>query len=453
MAPRAKQQGGRHRRRQWAAGLTLAGLTFLIQAQPVASPPPTAIEGYPTELAEALLQRKQAEDEAIKKTASPGLFSFVATNYAWPNGTKLIVAFQGGNFEIWRDIATIAGQWSSVANISFDFGLNPVARSGRTYSPGDPPSVAQVRIDLTASDARLRWSAVGRQALQPEFNQATMQLGALAQTYPLWTAEDKADVLHEFGHVLGFLHEQQRPECKAEYRLEPGPNGEPTIFDVYLRAYNAPPNWTQANLLLANSYTVSGSAHPDKRSLFLYPTPDDIVPGTINGTKGPCYVREKNKRMSAEDIKRARRDYPFKPGNAFGNFVASNIAPLKALASTQGLSAMGRLTEKLERLELAARPLVYVQVAREEDRATGEQLRRALLQNRYVAPGVENIARKAIPPKTAEVRYFSPADQQVANDVAALATGELGATTAVPIKLVPRDTTKKQPLEIWLPAR
>lgn len=67
---------------------------------------------------------------------------------------------------------------------------------------------------------------------------------------------------------------------------------------------------------------------------------------------------------------------------------------------------MGRLTEKLERLELAARPLVYVQVAREEDRATGEQLRRALLQNRYVAPGVENIARKAIPPRLRKYATF-----------------------------------------------
>lgn len=424
-------------------------------AQPAASARPASaasLEGYPTEIAQSLLKRKEAEDEAIRSTPAPALFSFVARNFAWQNGTKLIVAFQGGQYDVWKDIAAIAGQWSSVANITFDFGLDPVARTARVYGPADPPSIAHVRINLNNTDTRLRWSAVGRQALLPEFGPASMQLGGIAQNHPFWTDEDRADVLHEFGHVLGFLHEQQRPECVAEYRLERGANGEPSIFDVYLAVYHAQPDWTKANLLLSSVYISEAAGKPDKRSLFLYPTPDGILPGTLNGTKGPCYLRKKNLRMSADDVKRARQDYPFQPGNGFGNFPTSNIAPLKALATGTGMSAAPLLAEKLDRMELAARPIVYIQVAHADQRATGERLRRALLQSRYVAPGVENVAGKARPPASAEVRYFSPADQAMASAVAQLVADELGDGRPVSTKLVAKDTTKKQPLEVWLPA-
>ena len=101
---------------------------------------------------------------------------------------------------------------------------------------------------------------------------------------------------------------------------------------------------------------------------------------------------------------------------------------------------------------MAARPLVYIQVAHSEQRAIGERLRRALLQSRYVAPGVESIAGKAKPPISPEVRYFSQADQAAASAVAKLVADELGVGTVVPIKLTTKDSTKKLPLEVWLPS-
>ncbi len=433
--------------------LLLAGGSNCATAQlasPLSPAAPATLEGYPTEIAQSLLQRKLAEEEAIRNTPAPALFSLVATNFLWPSGTKLIVAFQGGRYEIWKDIASIAAQWSSIANITFDFGIDPVARTARTYRPGDPPSSAHVRINLTNTLTTLRWSSVGRQALLPEFNQDTMSLGGIAQTYPFWTDEDRADVLHEFGHVLGFLHEQQRADCTSDYRLERGPNGEPTIFDIYWTVYRAAHDWTRANLLLSNTFKGDGSGKPDKQSLFLYPTPDAILPGTLSGSKSPCYVRRKNLRISAEDVKRARRDYPFQPGNSFGSFAASNIEPLKNLTAAGGLSASPPLADKMERLELASRPLVYIQVGRSDQRDTGERLRDTLLQNRYVAPAIENIARNAKPPAAAEVRYFSPADASSASAVARLVAGELG-TEGIPIRLIPKETTRKLPLEVWLP--
>ena len=161
-------------RRSWVWSAAVAALLGVggnpVRAQRAAANQSvhSTLEGYPTEIAQSLLDRKLAEDEAIRNTPAPALFAFVATNFAWQNGTKLIVAFQGGRYEIWRDIAALATQWSAVANVTFDFGIDPVARSARMYQATDPPSIAQVRINLTATDARLRWSAVGRQALLPE---------------------------------------------------------------------------------------------------------------------------------------------------------------------------------------------------------------------------------------------------------------------------------------------
>lgn len=445
-------------RRVCAASVAVVSVLGLsldpVRAQTSVTHRPTlpVLEGYPTEIAQSLLQRRIAEEEEIKNTPAPALFAFVATNYAWQNGTRLVVAFHGGRYEVWKDIAAIAKKWSDVANVTFDFGIDPVARTARVYKANDPPSIAQVRINLTATNARLRWSAVGRQALLPEFAQASMQLGGIAQSHPSWTDEDRADILHEFGHVLGFLHEQQRPECLAEYRLEPGANGEPTIFDAYKTVYGAPLEWTKANVLLSKVFKGESSGKPDKRSLLLYPTDAGILPATINGTQGPCYIERKNLHISPDDSRRARRDYPFQSGNAFGTFAATNIQPLKALATGRGLSAAPALVEKLERMEIASRPLVYIQVADEGQRAIGERLRSALLESRYVAPGVENIKGKAKPPASAEVRYFSRDDMDSAAAVARQVAVELGADTSVPIRLISRDTTRKQPLEVWLPS-
>lgn len=412
---------------------------------------PYSLEGYPTEIAKSLLERKLAEDEAIKKTPAPGAFALMAKNFAWQNGTKFIVAFQGGNFEVWRDIAAIAAQWSKVANVSFDFGIDPVTRSARTYQPTDPPAIAQIRIDLKEADSRLRWSAVGRQALSSEFAAASMQLGGIVQNHPHWTDEDRADILHEFGHVLGFLHEHQRPECQAEYRLEPGPHGEPTIFEAYHNLYGVPLDWIKANVFLSNAYKADASGKLDKESLFLYPTEKAILPATFSGIKGPCYIKKKNTRISANDARRARRDYPFQPSNAFGTLAATNIPPLKVLASTDELAISPQLVEKVERIELAARPLVYIHITNEGDRSAGERLRRALLESQYVAPGVENIRRKAKPPASTEVRYFSHADRASAEAVARQIGVTLEADTTVAVKFQGKTAMKKLPIEVWLP--
>ncbi|HVE52542.1 MAG TPA: hypothetical protein VNB23_04100, partial [Ramlibacter sp.] len=243
------------RRPRWPA-LLLSLLLFATAAGPAAAQPAPAnpAHTYPPELAAALLQRKLEERKAIAATPMPAAFAFVASNHLWPSGQRLIVAFHGGHYEVWRDIAAIANKWSTVANVTFDFGLDPANRTARMWHPSDPPSAAHVRIRLDVDSPAVRYAAVGREAFLPEFAAGSLVLGGLVFAHPLWSAEDRADILHEFGHVLGFLHEQQRPECHKDLRLEPGPGGEPSIYQVYEKLYNWELAKTRANLLLAETY-------------------------------------------------------------------------------------------------------------------------------------------------------------------------------------------------------
>lgn len=426
--------------------LALFGMGQTIAQPELASPQHT----YPPELAEALLKRKLAEEQAIAATPLSAAFAFVSKNFLWPSGQRLIVAFYGGHYEMWRDIAEIANQWSNVANITFDFGLDPKKRTARMWNPADQmTSAIHVRVRLDMDSAQIRYSAVGREAWNQEFIAGSLVLGGLRFSYPMWTAEDKADILHEFGHVLGFVHEQQRPECSKDWRLEPGPGGEPSVFQVYEKVFNWRPEKTRTNLLLAEKYQGEAMGPPDKLSLFMYPTLPALLPATFSGGKGPCHIARKNFQLSKDDIKRARNDYPFHTDNGITRLAAENLETLKQYTISSGLSA-SPLLQRLQNVEKALRPLVYVQVPSEAQRETGNSLLRSLQGEGFIAPAVENIGGKAMAPKDTEIRYFSNNDAAQARAVADLVQRELGPDTPVTTRLVKRSTERKLPVEVWL---
>lgn len=103
----------------------------------------------------------------------------------WKTGRTITIKFLGGTATQQEMVKRAAAQWLEYANVEFDY-----------VGPGQG---ADVRISFIAGSA---WSYIGRDALLIDPYQATMNLGWL----------DQAVILHEFGHMLGLIHEHQNPK-------------------------------------------------------------------------------------------------------------------------------------------------------------------------------------------------------------------------------------------------
>jgi serralysin len=108
----------------------------------------------------------------------------------WDSGQTLHIRFLSGDPIVQRKVKAWAGEYlyEAGANLRFNF-----------ISEGD----ADIRIDFQMNGS---WSYIGTDAKYIPQNQATMNYG--------WLQADTDDdeyyiVLHEFGHVLGLIHEVQ----------------------------------------------------------------------------------------------------------------------------------------------------------------------------------------------------------------------------------------------------
>ena len=132
----------------------------------------------------------------------------------WKNGSKIRIRFINGSESLKERIKNAAETWLEHVNLTFEW-----------ISEGE----SDIRSYLTTGDGS--WSYIGTGALKIPQNKPTMQFG--------WLSEDTSDVelnrvvIHELGHMLGFIHEHQNPK------------DNPIIWDkaeVY-RRYRGAPNF------------------------------------------------------------------------------------------------------------------------------------------------------------------------------------------------------------------
>jgi hypothetical protein len=110
----------------------------------------------------------------------------------WDNGSPIRVGFLNGSTRVQQKTIEYASLWFEHPNLRLEVVPVEEAAVRISYSPGHGT-----------------WSYVGTDCLHVQNHQeATMYL----ELYD-WTAEHvfKRTVLHEFGHVLGCLHEHQCP--------------------------------------------------------------------------------------------------------------------------------------------------------------------------------------------------------------------------------------------------
>jgi hypothetical protein len=152
----------------------------------------------------------------------------------WRNGSTLRMRFIGGT-SAQRALASAATQeWSRYANLKFVL-----------VESGD----AELRITFKADNGS--WAYAGTDALGVAMSEPTMNLGI----------PELGAVLHEFGHVLGLIHEAQNPNAHLPWNREA----------VY-REMTGPPNYwprEQVDLSILRPEKISGYRAFDPDSIMM----------------------------------------------------------------------------------------------------------------------------------------------------------------------------------------
>ena len=187
----------------------------------------------------------------------------------WTNGATIRIRFFGGNSQQQDVVRQHSVEWAQHANLKFEF-----------VSSGS----SQVRIAFNDDGA---WSYIGTDALGIPADQPTMNFGWL----------DQGVVQHEFGHMIGMIHEHQNPHDNAIQWNKPVVNS----------ALGGPPNNWDQDTIDHNMYAkydlsqINGSDF-DSDSVMLYSFPANW---TLNG-----FHSQPNDDLSDLDKAFARKVYP-----------------------------------------------------------------------------------------------------------------------------------------------
>jgi len=235
--------------------------------------------------------RNQDNSKRFYKINPDGTVSHVAsqqqgltayTEKMWTPGEiiKYGVIDFNGMAESYKDtIQKYAEIWENYANINLQF--------------TETISEAQVRIGLEAGSS---WSYIGRDALLFDSDAKTMNFGWLGND----AEANQRVILHEFGHVLGFVHEHNGPAANINWKKN--------LVYIY---YAQPPNkWSKdmvdQNVMFKYSQTLTNYSDYDEYSIMHYP----IDPRLTTDHRGTPL----NTNLSAIDKQYAAIFYPF-PNN------------------------------------------------------------------------------------------------------------------------------------------
>jgi len=209
----------------------------------------------------------------------------------WSTGQVIKIKFIGGSETIRNRVIETCKKWEKYANIHFDF-----VNSGPTH----------VRIGFENSGS---WSYVGRLELTSS-NKTTMNYG--------WLREDSSQeiyddvVLHEFGHMLGLLHEHKHPERPFTFNI-------PVLLNHY---YNK--GWSKDKIQrnIIDKYEVSNELSNkkyDNKSIMHYPIDNKL---TLNN-----YSVGWNHELSEGDKQLIGELYPFNNISDPNDIINIDIVP------------------------------------------------------------------------------------------------------------------------------
>lgn len=230
-----------------------------------------------------LPERTQVNSKRFYKINPDGTVSNVATQQQgltaytekmWTPGEiiKYGVIDFSGNSESYKDtIQKYAEIWENYANINLEY--------------TETISEAQVRIGLEKGSS---WSYIGRDVLDIASDVKTMNFGWLGSDAEL----NQRVILHEFGHVLGFVHEHNGPASNIQWKK-----------DLVYQYYAQPPNkWSKEmvdqNVMFKYSQTLTNFSDYDEHSIMHYPI-DPRLTTNYHGTPFNTDLSETDKQYAA----------------------------------------------------------------------------------------------------------------------------------------------------------
>ncbi len=184
----------------------------------------------------------------------PGLELASVTAKRWRKGRTLDIHFMGGDSFVRSKVVRYASKWQDYVHLNFNFCASL--------------EEAQIRI---AFDRGGSWSYIGTDALSISRGRPTMNFGWFKSKTP--DREFSRTTIHEFGHMLSFIHEHQNPAVDI-------PWDKPAVY----RHYEGPPNnWSKAQVdnNLFRKYSAETTNHStfDRDSIMLYAIPNNLTVG------------------------------------------------------------------------------------------------------------------------------------------------------------------------------
>ena len=178
----------------------------------------------------------------------------------WPVGHTIKIRFLDGSETQRAKVMRYAMQWTEYAAINFHFADHDKADVRITFAKGGSSS------------------KVGTDALYvTDQNAPTMKFGWLTDVSSV--ESDRAVVLHEFGHALGFMHEHMHPETNI-------PWDKPKVYAYFANEDNASPPWSEekVNRNIFDTLDSDQTFHskPDQKSIMHYPILNELTIGDFS---------------------------------------------------------------------------------------------------------------------------------------------------------------------------
>ncbi|CAM6090878.1 unnamed protein product [Calypogeia fissa] len=199
-----------------------------------------------------------------------------SNNRFWKPGKVLRIRFIKGNKKFRSKVEKFAKTWEKYANIKFKF-----VSEGHSH----------IRISFDQSGGC--HSMIGTCALGISKKKATMNLAVSESTS---RRKFRSHVLHEFGHVLGCIHEHCSPAGGIQWKRK-------AVFKYYRDKYNWDEDKVEDNVLKKyREGTVTQFSKFDPHSIMLYRIPSKL---TENG-----FSTRRNTTLSETDKKFIAKIYP-----------------------------------------------------------------------------------------------------------------------------------------------